>query len=251
MGSLNESQDSLIKRYEIFFAAENINISFTENAIKAIAKKAVQDKTGVRGLRSVLDKALLDVLFEIPTRQDIRECIVGPEVIEKSSPPILINQVGKPVVLKRNQIFISYSQKDLVWLDEFKTILSPMMRNKTIDVWFDRKIKPSQEWRKEIESALAATKVAVLLVSPNFLASDFVMSEEFPYLLNVAHTENVKLLWVLLGFCLYEETPLKDYQAAHNISKPLDSLSESERREVWVMISKHVKEAANAPLGAI
>ena len=231
------------------FLLEKTSVSlFTEDAIRAIAKRALRDGAGVRGLRSVLDRVLLDVLFEVPTRQDIRQCIVGPEVIENASQPILINQVGKPIVLKRNQVFISYSQKDLAWLNEFKTILSPMMRNKTLDVWFDRKIKPSQEWRKEIDLALAATKVAVLLVSPNFLASDFVMSEEFPYLLKVARTEKVKLLWILLSSCLYEETPLKDYQAAHNISKPLASLSESERHEVWVMICKHVREAANAPL---
>ncbi len=145
--------------------------------------------------------------------------------------------------LERNQIFISYSHMDKDWLEKLQTMLKPLMRNKTINVWDDTRIKAGAKWREEITKALAAAKVAVLMVSPNFLASEFINQEELPHLLKAAEEERLTIIWVHVSYCLYEESEIGDYQAAHDTSKPLDTLSSGELNQVLREIVQKIKVA--------
>jgi HEAT repeat protein len=148
--------------------------------------------------------------------------------------------------IKRDQVFISYSHKDTKWLDKLQTMLKPMMRNNTISVWADTAIKPGSKWRDEIEKALASANVAVLMVSQNFLASDFITKHELPPLLKAAEQEGLKIIWVLVSSCLYDETEIREYQAAHNVSQPLDCLTVARRNQVLTEICREIKAASSA-----
>lgn len=148
---------------------------------------------------------------------------------------------------QRNQVFISYSRQDKVWLDQLQTMLKPLVREQRISVWDDTQIPAGSKWKDEINKALAAAKVAVLMVSPNFLASDFIAKHELPPLLLAAENKGVKIIWIYLSACMYEETEIADYQAAHDISQPLDSLSLAEQNQVLVNICQKIKTAANQP----
>ncbi|QLE54960.1 COR domain-containing protein [Nostoc sp. TCL26-01] len=155
-----------------------------------------------------------------------------------------IQSTFKPMT--RNQVFISYSHQDQEWLTKLQTHLKPMIRNQTLVAWDDTKIKPGAKWRIEIKDALAAAKVAVLMVSPNFLASDFIADNELPPLLNAAEAEGLTIIWIPLSFSSYEETEIAEYQAAHEPKNPLKKLSESELDEALVNICKKIKVAVNS-----
>lgn len=151
-------------------------------------------------------------------------------------------------------VFVSYSHKDKRLFDEFRTMLAPALRNGTLDLWSDVRIEAGRRWKEEIDAKLAAASVAVLLVSPSFLASDFIAKHELPPLLRRAQDEGLAVFWIYLSSCLYEQTEIKGYQAAHDVSRPLDALPKAARQALWSEIcAKLVRVgrcSANSPVPA-
>jgi TIR domain-containing protein len=126
-----------------------------------------------------------------------------------------------------NGIFISYSHSDEQWLERLKTALKPYLRGENIVVWDDHEIPAGSDWLAEIEQAIGSARIAVLLVSQKFLASDFIDRKEFPDLLK-RRDEGMGFFWVPIEETGYKSTPLKDIQAAWHPDKPLIALSPAE-----------------------
>lgn len=135
-------------------------------------------------------------------------------------------------MITRDKIFVSYSHKDKKLFDEFKTMMAPAIQRGLVDLWDDTRIAIGSRWRDEIQKALMSARVAVLLVSQNFLASHFIAANELPPLLNAAKEEGLVIFWVYLSSCLFEQSEIESYQAAHDITRPLDQLSKSKRQAV-------------------
>ena len=147
----------------------------------------------------------------------------------------------------RNKVFISYSHKDKKWLEEFQVHLRPVEREGVFDYWDDTQIKSGQEWRKEIQKALDRTRVAVLLISPNFMASDFIAKYELPSILDAAEKEGLLVLSVILSRSRFERTPtLSKFQTVNNPSKPLRARTPTERDEVWDDLTEMIERALDS-----
>jgi len=87
---LTEPKNSLVKQYKELFRMDNVELEFEKEALRAIARKAIQRKTGARGLRSIIEEVLLDIMYEIPSRQDIEKCLITKETIESNGEPTLV-----------------------------------------------------------------------------------------------------------------------------------------------------------------
>jgi len=87
---LREPKNALVKQYQRLFELEGIKLSFTEGALVAIARKALKRKSGARGLRSVLEAAMLDVMYELPSKENVQECVISEQVINDGEYPVIL-----------------------------------------------------------------------------------------------------------------------------------------------------------------
>jgi len=92
---LREPKNALVKQYQRLFDMENVKLKFSDGALVAVAKEALARKTGARGLRSVLENSMLEVMYEIPSQDRVREVVLNEEVITKGNKPIVLYDVAE------------------------------------------------------------------------------------------------------------------------------------------------------------
>ncbi len=92
---LTEPKNSLVKQYQQLFRVEGVDLQYTDEALDAMAKEAVVRKSGARGLRAIMEETMLDIMYEIPSKKDVIECVVGEEVVLKNEDPILLYEQPK------------------------------------------------------------------------------------------------------------------------------------------------------------
>jgi hypothetical protein len=128
----------------------------------------------------------------------------------------------------REKVFVSYSHRDREWLECLLTHLAVLERRQLIQTWSDTRIAIGAEWQSEIENALGSSRVAVLLVSPDFLASDFIWREEMPRVM--AHRKNgMEVLPLIVRPCAWLlEEDLKQLQARPPEGRPLSTVSSAQ-----------------------
>lgn len=91
---LTQPKNALVKQYQKLLEMDNVELEFEEDALEAIAKEAIQRNTGARGLRSIIESVMLDVMFDLPSRDDIIKCVITKSVIEKKDSPSLTTKEG-------------------------------------------------------------------------------------------------------------------------------------------------------------
>jgi hypothetical protein len=183
-------------------------------------------------------------------RDVMPESVTGRILITSRNPDwpdtATVMEIGQRPAI-RDRLFICYSHVDSAALHEIRVHLTALKRDSLIKTWDDTQIRPGARWQNEIGRALASTRVALLLVSPDFLASSLVMNDEVPALLRAAENEGVTILCLILRPCLYERFPmLSQFQAVNSPRRPLSALSRYQREQALVNLVTTIEEELNA-----
>lgn len=173
-------------------------------------------------------------------RKFFADGIAGPQTFFALNLPTTAPGAPRPV---RKKVFVSYSHADEKWLQMLQVHLTPLERSGMVARWDDTKIAPGKKWREEIANAIRSTKVAVLLISAHFMASEFIAQNELPPLLEAAEHEGTVILPVIVSPCLMGS--LSAFQAVNSPSKPLVDLGKGDRDRVWVKLMEAITAALN------
>lgn len=183
----------------------------------------------------------LQILCEVVANKSDAQVRIEPES-EKMDVKALLPETKQEIsdTEKSHRIFISYSHRDAEWLDVVKTHLKPLERYYGVEEWDDQKLRTSDKWREKISNAMNNATIAVLLISPYFVASDFIVDNELQPLLKNAEKKGVKIMPVMVSPCeTIEESGLSDYQAPNGPDRTLVEMNEG---EVHRTLSKLVKD---------
>lgn len=139
------------------------------------------------------------------------------------------------------RVFISYSHKDESWKDRVVTHLRVLEKQALLDVWDDRRIKAGEDWHEEIQKALDSADVAILMISADFLTSDFILGAEVPALLERRQNEGLKVIPVITKPCAWQQVKwLKPIQARPKDGKPLSSMRGWRLDEALAALAKEI-----------
>jgi TIR domain len=143
-------------------------------------------------------------------------------------------------------VFISYSHDDDPrWLERVQKHLKPLARVGALDLWDDTRIKSGDRWRPEIRDALVGAEVAVLLISANFYASEFIDTNELPPLLEAAREGGLVILGVHINPSRFDRDQiLSEYQTVNPPDQPITSLSEADQEKVFDDLARRIEELA-------
>jgi hypothetical protein len=140
-----------------------------------------------------------------------------------------------------SKVFLSYSRKDRQWVD----ILGEFLRKHNISFWSDTEINPGENWRDAIKNSLDKSQVSIVLISPEYLASEFVKNFELPLILKKAEKNEIKLLLVNVSPFSKLDDSLDKYQFVNLITEPLSTLQKTKQEGVFMEL---LKEINNYPL---
>lgn len=153
--------------------------------------------------------------------------------------------VKKTGINGKVNIFISYSHEDEKWLELLKKHLKVLAKySGKIEYWVDTKLRGGDKWREEITKAIDAANVAILLVSTNFLASDFITSDELPPILRKAEEGGTRILPLIASPCEFIDSELGVFQAVNDPDRTLADLGNDEAAiaRVFLELNKNIKD---------
>ena len=138
-------------------------------------------------------------------------------------------KVSKKASQNKINIFISYAHSDKKWLERLEKHLKVLAKHiGPIEYWDDTKLKGGDKWKIEIENAIKKANVAILLISTDFLSSDFISTDELPPLLRKAEEEGTRILPLIVSPCAFTMSEISDFQAVNNPEKTLADMASDE-----------------------
>ncbi|MDH6518196.1 hypothetical protein M2163_004821 [Streptomyces sp. SAI-135] len=142
----------------------------------------------------------------------------------------------------KKAVFISYSHVDQKYIRRLLVHLRPLERQGIIDAWSDTRIEAGDAWREEIREALHRARIAILLISADFLASDFIVENELPPLLMKAEAEGTRILPVVVKACRFPRDPqLSRFQAVNDPKSPLAGMAEHQQEVIYDLLTESIE----------
>lgn len=272
-GTESEAVFSLItsaaaqSKVSVFRADSIAGTSFTESLHKAIQSSTllVADVTNANlnvmyalGIAQALKKP---VIFIASSSRDIPFNLAGfrVHIYDISNPTEFINHLARTIrealtnpqeytyqeyskSEKRNSVFISYSHLDRDYLDRLIVHLKPLEKKGLIDLWVDTRLYAGDRWKEEIEKALDRATVAILLVSADFLASDFIIENELPPILRNAEEKGTRIIPLIVKPCRFaRDNSLKHFQAINDPNEALICLDTGQRETYYDALAYEVE----------
>jgi hypothetical protein len=145
----------------------------------------------------------------------------------------------------RNKIFISYAREDLDWLQRLVEHLRPLLETTSVELWSDQLLPHDTQWLPEILEALNATRVAVLLVTQDFIISEFIHTREIPSFHAAVEDGGITILWVYVNYCSYEEEVALYGQPLNSTSVPLAALKTAEQEAELSRICQYIVRSSS------
>jgi len=179
-----------------------------------------------------------DVIYEptIVLSEEITGRYANPD--EKTSR----TKVTEPAAGPQRRVFISYSHRDKRWISRLEVHLRPIVKTGMITHWHDGLIVPGSKWQAEIRLAIEAASIAILMVSADFLASEFILRNELPPLLKAAEERGCHILSIIVGPCRFSKTPdLAEFQAVNSPSRPLSAINVHDRETVFARVAETIE----------
>jgi hypothetical protein len=189
----------------------------------------------------IYDSSRIETSFKQKLVKQIVEAIKSPE---KFSHPFYRQESEENL---KPTVFVSYSHADARSLTRLQIHLKPLEKENQIELWDDTRILAGAKWKEEIEAALERAAIAVLLISADFLASDFVVDNELPPLLQAAEEKGTTILPVILKPCRFaRDKNLSRFQAINDPRKPLLSMRDAEQEEMYAKLAERIENEINA-----
>ena len=204
--------------------AEDFNIS--SERVKALIL------AGEKAMEQILSLCQGDLRKFIKTENiaPVNKTAVGLDMARERS--IALLQKFNQQTSGRHQVFISYSHKDQEWFNKLQLMLAPVEAFHGIKVWDDREIMPGTYWHAAIKTALSQTRLAICLVSRNFLNSNYITTNELKYFMEEAARQNVQIFPIAISRIDNAENPLREIQFVNDPAEPMDGLSKERQHAI-------------------
>ena len=151
--------------------------------------------------------------------------------------------LNKKETKERKKLFICYSHADNLYFKRIMIHLRPLLGNGSIEIWSDTQIEPGDKWNSEIENALKETRVAILIVSADFIASEYITQKELPALIKASATGGARIIPVFLKPAnLNKFENITQYQGLTSPSTVITDLPENEQEKLFVKLSQTIEE---------
>lgn len=145
------------------------------------------------------------------------------------------------------KIFVSYSREDEDWRRRLHLHLKPLEHEGLIELWDDTKLRAGERWGEEIRRAISLSRIAILLVSAYFLASDFIIKHELPLLLEASESGKMQLIPIVVSQCtLTPRHGLSQLQTANDPQRPLSSMTRNSQDVIFVQVAKRIEKALDS-----